>query len=490
MRGAAWELNVPRLHPDLHSKIVATLGPATDAPEALDALLSAGVDVVRLNFSHGSRAEHAARLAAVRAWEADHDRFVTVLGDLCGPKIRLNEIAGDEIRFQRGDETRFVRGDAASTPDALTVTYDRFLDEVEAGHRILIDDGMVRFLVTDTEPDALVCTCSAGGVVRPRKGVNLPDSDLTTPALTDADREWVPWALEHELDWLALSFVRRPADLQALHALLPDEHPRPAVLAKIEKPEAVQAIHEIILDADGIMVARGDLGVEMDVWRVPTIQKSIVQQCREFARPVIVATQMLQSMVDSPMPTRAEVSDVANAIFDAADATMLSAETAVGGFAVEVVEMMRRIAHHAEDFTLSNPVATVDRTDTVEDARTAAVTRAAVEVARKVKPRLVAVWTTTGRTVRLVARHRLSIPVIGLAHTNRVARQMNLYYGVRPLLAPPYDNPARMAQAVDHELLARRLVAEGDTIVVVSSTEPEMPGSTNNVLIHTVGTQH
>lgn len=314
----------------IRTKIIATLGPATADPERLAAVLEAGVDVCRLNFSHGSLEDHERSLDAIRTWATEHDQPIGVLGDLCGPKIRLNQVTGGALELGPGDTIRLVRGDEDCTADHLTVTYARFVDEVDVGQRIYIDDGLVRLLVTARDADGLTCTCTTGGRVSSRKGVNLPDTPLSAPALTDKDRRDLDWAIEHGLDYVALSFVRRPEDLITLQAIIDERGGNLGVIVKIEKAEALQHLDDLIGRADGVMVARGDLGVEMDVWRVPLVQKAITARCRAVGKPVIIATQMLQSMVDSPMPTRAEVSDIANAILDGADAVMLSAETAVG----------------------------------------------------------------------------------------------------------------------------------------------------------------
>jgi pyruvate kinase len=469
------------------TKIVATLGPATDDAGRLEALFEAGLDICRLNFSHGTAADHARRLERVRTWAHENDRPIAVIGDLCGPKIRLNPVRGDAITVQPGDSVRFVHGDDDCSAGRFTTNLPSFVDEVEVGHRIYIDDGLVRLLVTARDADALTCTCTTGGRVSSRKGVNLPDTLLSTPALTAKDRQDLEWAIEHGLDYVALSFVRRPEDLSTLRTAIDKRGSDIGVIVKIEKAEAIQHLDNLVSRADGIMVARGDLGVEMDVWRVPLMQKAITARCREAGKPVIVATQMLQSMVASPMPTRAEVSDVANAILDGADAMMLSAETAVGAYPEIAVTMMDRVAqateaHQREQRGLAPapPAAEIKGT-------TAAIARAAVQAALQLDARLVAVWTATGETVRLLARHRLPIPVVGLTYDEHVCRRLNLFYGVIPLRVQPLGNPAEMARVLDERLLERGLASPGDLIVVVTSTRPRTPGATNTTLVHRVG---
>lgn len=471
----------------IKTKIVATLGPGSrDA--RLTALLEAGVDACRLNFSHGTLAEHAAAVAQIRAWSQAHDRFVAIIGDLGGPKIRLGRVPGDgAFELALGQTVRFVPGDGPCTPQELTTTFPTFVDEVLVGHRIYIDDGQIRLIVTDSDEHGLLCNCTAGGRISSRKGVNLPDTRLATPALTEKDRGDVDWAVEHGLDFVALSFVRRPGDLLELRELLNARGSDLGVIVKIEKFEALEHLDDLVAECDGVMVARGDLGVEMDVWRVPLIQKALTGRCREAGVPVVIATQMLQSMVHSPMPTRAEVSDVANAILDAADAVMLSAETAVGEYPTATVEIINRIATVTEAYQAECPPLPVREGAAEGDPAASAVAHAAVQAARDLRARLVAVWTATGATVRMIARHRLPMPVIGLSADERVCRRMNLIYGVSPFKLPPTSHPAMVARLLDEKLIAEKLVAPGDLIVVVASTRPTMPGATDAVLIHRVG---
>jgi pyruvate kinase len=319
--------------------------------------------------------------------------------------------------------------------------------------------------------------------------VNLPDTRLSTPALTDKDRRDLDWAIDHELDYVALSFVREPEDLYELKRLIKQRGSELRVIIKVEKREALQHLDELIAETDVVLVARGDLGVETDIWRVPLVQKDIVARCREAGVPVIVATQMLQSMVNQPMPTRAEVSDVANAILDRADAVMLSAETAVGHYPVESVDMLNRIAAATEEYLRRRPHEHTQTSVTARYRPTGAVAHAAVQAALDLGARLVAVWTATGATVRMVAKHRLPMTVIGLTYNERVYRQLNLLFGVMPIRVDPIDNPTEMATTLDRILLERKLALSGDLIVVVTSRRPNMPGATDTTLIHRVGSQ-
>lgn len=476
-------MNAPGVQQFLRTKLVATIGPASAAPDKLAPLLAAGVDVCRLNFSHGTIDEHERVLKFIRTWSEESGRIVTVLGDLCGPKIRLTRVPGDGIDLQTGQRIRFERGESDCTPERLYCTLPQLMDEVQVGHRIYIDDGLVRLLVTDRNADAVHCTVTAGGRISSRKGINLPDTRLSVPALTEKDRGDLAWAVQRELDYVALSFVRKPSDVRELRGLI-GARAGPGIIVKIEKLEALEHLDELVSLSDGVMVARGDLGVEMDVWQVPLVQKAITNRCREAGRAVIIATQMLQSMVTAPVPTRAEVSDVANAILDGADAVMLSAETASGAHPLGAVEMMCRIAHTTEAFGARPPESTsVD----AASPRVSAIAEAAVRAALHVDARLVAVWTASGETARLVAKHRLPMPVVGLTHDPRVARRLNLLFGVVPLVTAPNANPVELIRSLDAELLRRGRARADDLTVLVLSTRPEVSGETDTVMVHRVG---
>ncbi|MBU0638895.1 MAG: pyruvate kinase [Planctomycetes bacterium] len=475
-----------------NTKLIATLGPASTSREVLTSLFDAGLDVCRLNFSHGDLDGHRRVLETIRTLANERGEPIAVVGDLCGPKIRLGGVRGGSLVVEQGQVVRFVRGETECTAEQFTTNYAGMIDEVEAGQRVYVDDGMIRLLVMERTKDELVCTCTAGGVVSPHKGVNLPDTTLSTAALTEKDRRDLAWALEHELDYVALSFVRRPADLYELKELIRQRASDTGVVIKIEKPEALEHLDELIVNTDVVLVARGDLGVEMDVWQVPLIQKDITARCRAAGKPVIIATQMLQSMISSPMPTRAEVSDVANAIFDRADAVMLSGETAVGKFPVQAVEMMNRVAQVTEaHLRRHQPPRALTKTVSAGAYRgTAAIAHAAVRAALDLDACLVAVWSATGASVRLVAQHRLPMPVVGLSYDERVCRRMNLLYGVQPIRVEPVRNPAAMAAVLDARLLECGLARRGDLIVVVTSTRPRTPGSTDTTLLHRVGEAH
>ena len=470
----------------IRTKIIATLGPATSDRQRLSELLDAGVDVCRLNFSHGTLDDHARMLALVRAVAGERGQPVAVIGDLCGPKIRLGTFPGGPAELRAGQTVRIVRGDAECSTERLTVTYPTFIDEVDVGHRVYIDDGLVRLVVTERRGGELICQCTVGGAVSSRKGVNLPDTPLSAPALTEKDHVDLAWAVEHELVYVALSFVRSAEDLYELKRAIKQHGSDLPVVIKIEKPEALDHLDELITHADAVLVARGDLGIETDLCSVPLVQKDIVARCQTVGVPVIVATQMLQSMVASPLPTRAEVSDVANAIFDRTDAVMLSGETAVGQYPVPAVEMMNKIAATTEAYLATRPPAERSTGGPIRYRPTAAAAHAAVQAARDLGARLVAVWSATGATVRRVAQHRLPMAVLGLSYDERVCRRMNLVFGVVPIRVEPLDNPAAMAAALDRVVLERGLAAPGDLIVVVTSTRPLTPGATDTVLVRRV----
>lgn len=470
------------------TKLVATLGPATAAEAALERVLAAGVDVCRLNFSHGTLDDHGRNLARIRAWSKANDRPVAVLGDLCGPKIRLNRVPGDGIALVDGATVRIVRGTEDCTPDRLSTSFEEMIDQAGVGHRLYIDDGLVRLQITKKEPDALVCTVAVGGKITSKKGINLPDTRLSTPALTEKDIGDARWAMQAGLDYLALSFVRQPTDLRQLRELTRTAGSRIGIIVKVEKVEALEHLDELVGESDGVMVARGDLGVELDVWQVPLIQKAITARARDCGKPVIVATQMLQSMIAAPTPTRAEVSDVANAIVDGADAVMLSAETASGTFPVESVRIMAQVATATEAFVASTfrdvPATSLSASGRV----TSAIAEGAARAASLLGARLIAAWTATGETVRLLAMHRLPVPIVALTSDPEVLRRLNLIYSVTPLLAPPQRNPVEMLKTVDERVLACGLATAGQLIVVVTSTRPQTPGATDTMLVHRLGT--
>src|SRR5438045_254836 len=341
----------------IRTKVVATMGPASSEPDVLKRMIEEGLDVCRLNFSHGDLGEHEKILAVIREVASQCEQTVAILGDLGGPKIRLGKIEDADgtggMPIAVGDVLHFVRDPIVGRNLRVSTTYPHFVDDVKVGDRILIEDGLIRCVAIDKNPNEVLATCTSGGVLKTGKGVNLPSTSVSIPSITDRDWQCVDWAIEHDLDFLALSFVRRPEDLTQLRDHLQSKRSAIDLIAKIEKSEALAQIDEIIDVSDGLMIARGDLGVEMDLAQVPIIQKDLIHRCQLAGKPVIVATQMLQSMIEQSSPTRAEVSDVANAIFDGADAIMLSGETSVGKYPAASVHVMNHVAEVTEEYLVA-----------------------------------------------------------------------------------------------------------------------------------------
>lgn len=463
---------------------MATVGPATASPEGMEGLLRAGADVVRLNFSHGRREQHRQAVELVRSTSERLGLPVALMGDLCGPKIRLLEVQDDAVELAAGSELRVVREPVVGDVRRVSVNMPALFDDARVGDRVLIDDGAIRLHVTAADDDGLTCLCDVGGTLRSRKGLNLPDTDLHVPALTDRDEDDLRFAAESGMEYLALSFVRRAADVGLLRgrlaALGADSH----IVAKIETRHAVDDLDAIIEASDGVIVARGDLGVEVDVAIVPRLQKEITERCRRAGRPVIIATQMLQSMVASATPTRAEVNDVANAIFDGADAVLLSAETAVGRHPAEAVGVLDHVGVETEAYDQ----AWQDRV-AIGDARadvTVAVARSVAAVANDIGARAVVVWTETGKLARLVSKHRLDRPVIAVTRSAVVRRRLALYYGVSPVLAERPGETDGLVATVDALLTEGGWAGPGDLVVVAFGPGTLAGGDTGSIIIHTV----
>lgn len=472
------------------AKIVATLGPALDDPGRLRDAIRAGIDVVRLNFSHGSAEDHAARLKQVRGIAADLDRLVGALGDLQGPKIRLGELPDPGVELREGVEVVLVPGlEHSGTIEGddgrvhLPVSYEQLARDAQPGALILVDDGLIRLVVSRIEEDAVVTRVVAGGRARGRKGVNLPDVAVSAKPLTDKDREDVRSMIEMGVDWVALSFVRSPRDVIEVRDLIHELGGEAPVVAKLERPEAIDDLTEIVRAADAVMVARGDLGVEIGPERVPAIQKEIIDLANLEARPVITATEMLESMIRNPRPTRAEASDVANAIFDGTDAVMLSAETATGAYPVEAVRTMARIIEVAE--TSSERVhVSPPPSEGIGLART--VARAAVQVAADVDAKALCVFSLSGASVQLVSKFRPSVPLIGLTAGESAARRVALMWGAHSEVVPRKDHSRDLTLAAEEVCLRRGYGQRGDVVVIVSGI-PGGHGGTNRLMVHRLG---
>ncbi len=453
------------------TKIVATVGPACADTQRLLELIRAGVDVFRINTAHGSREEHDARLHQIREASQQAGQIVAILVDLAGPKIRLGELPTGERQFVVGEQVRFVRGSEASNPQDLTTTYARLLEELAIGDRIVLADGMVDLTVERVDPDAATCRVIQAGAVRSRQGVNLPGVKLSVPAMSAADRDNAVWAAREGADYISLSFVRRAEELRELKALIAAQGSESHVVAKIEKPEAIENLDAIVEATDAVMVARGDLGVEIDIAQVPIVQKQIIATCRQHRKPVIVATQMLDSMQRSRIPTRAEATDVANAILDGADACMLSGETAVGEYPRESVEMMHRIALTTED--LAKRQAAQPHSDLYVDGlkeMTEAVTYAADRLAEQLEAKFLIVASATGQTALIVAKHHRHVPVIGVSNSEQALRRMCLYWGVIPLAGAPVDHGDHLLEHIIQRGRTMGHLTTGDRVVLVFGT--------------------
>lgn len=486
----------------IRTKIVATMGPAVASVDTLVKLFEDGCGVCRLNFSHGTLDKHGKMLALIREAAARYGAPVAVLGDLCGPKIRLGEIAdvdgtgglpidvGDELVIARDDVVGdFAELETGGRVRRVSSQYDRLVDDVQVGDRVLVEDGLLRFVCVDKDEAGLRLNCTAGGVLKTRKGINLPGTKVSIPAMTAEDWSAAAWAVGHEIDFLALSFVRDATDLVKLKKWLRDKLSDIRLIAKIEKGEALTNIDAILRASDGLMVARGDLGVEVELARVPVIQKQLIQKCREQVKPVIVATQMLQSMIEQATPTRAEVSDVANAIFDGADAVMLSGETSVGKFPMGAVLTMAHIAERSEAYELEigpderrgEPIGDADL------AMSHAIARSVLGLAKQISVKAVVVYSQTGMTARIFSKHRFPVPIVALSSDERTLRKMNLFFGVLPVLMSEPLDMDDLVKRVDAILLERGWAAKDERVAVVAGASLGAPGTRNAIVLHTVG---
>jgi len=468
------------------AKIVCTLGPATSDPQVLEDLVLAGMDVARINLSHGDYNDHQHSINSVRAATDRTGRGVAVLADLQGPKIRLGRFAEGSVTLGIGDEFIITTDDVPGDATRASTTYAGLAGDVVADDLLLIDDGKILLRAVSVSGNDVVTEVLEGGVVSDNKGINLPGVAVSVPALSEKDRDDLRWALGAGVDLVALSFVREAADITVVHQIMDEVGLRVPVLAKIEKPQGVDNLAEIIATFDGIMVARGDLGVELPIEEVPLVQKQAIAMCRNAGKPVIVATQMLDSMVTARRPTRAEASDVANAVLDGTDALMLSAETSVGDHPVVVVETMARIISHVEEQSLGH-FREVEEIRLGSTAR--ALTKAACQVGEAVRATHLCTFTETGLTTRLVARHRSPIPLVAFTPSQRVRSQLALVWGVETFLTPHARSTDGMVELVDHELLRLGRNQPGDRVVVIAGVPPGIAGTTNGMRVHVMGTQ-
>ena len=465
------------------AKIVCTLGPATADPAMITSLVVAGMDVARLNLSHGTKADHERAYDAVRAAGDATGRSVAVLVDLQGPKIRLGSFASGPVLLADGDPFTITTEAVPGDRTICSTTYQYLADDLEVGDRILLDDGKVVLEVSRVDGRAVETIVQVGGELSDHKGINLPGVAVSTPALTEKDVEDLRWALHLRADMVALSFVRSAADLERVREVMAQEGVRLPVIAKIEKPEAVAQLEDIIDAFDAIMVARGDLGVELALEQVPVVQKRALQLARRRARPSIVATQMLESMITNPRPTRAEASDVANAVLDGADAVMLSGETSVGRHPIRTVQTMARIIEYVEDERLD----LVARMDWEPRTVGGAITHAAVQVADRVDARFLVAFTQSGDTVRRIARYRTAIPLLAFTPVADVRSQLALSWGVEAFLVPYAEHTDDMVRQVERAMLELGRCVPGDRVVIVAGSPPGAAGSTNALRVHRIG---
>jgi pyruvate kinase len=465
------------------AKIVCTLGPATSSPAMVDRLLCAGMDIARLNFSHGTLGEHAARVEAVRRASGRRRKPIAILADLQGPKIRTGLNAGHgRISLRSGRSFILTAENVLGTAERVSTTFKPLPGEVRKGDRILLNDGAIELRVEKVRGLDVICEIVNGGELGEQAGINLPGVMLKTPALQPKDRRDLAFALRLGVNYVAISFVRTAADIRAAKSAIARARKNVPVIAKLEKPEAIENLDEILSVADGVMVARGDLGVEMSPEEVPVVQKKIIARARDSRLPVITATQMLESMTKNPQPTRAEASDVANAVFDGTDALMLSGETAVGRYPVQTVEMMDRIICEAEANMLEQPRPPHRGDLQINEAVAEAIWHAAEDLRMKA----IAVFTETGSSARLVSKYRPPAPVIAFSPNQETRRQMSLLWGVLPRTIQPLRDIDALAVVAERRLREERLVRRGDVIGIVAGMPLGTRGTTNFMRLHRV----
>jgi pyruvate kinase len=463
------------------TKIIATIGPASSSRAIIAQLIRAGMNAARLNFSHGERKDHSRRIRLIRREAVKAGKQIAIIQDLQGPKLRVGNMRNDAIALKRGEEVMLTTRKVIGTSEMISVTYPRLTKDLKIGDTILLDDGRLEIRVIKKVASGLTCKVIRGGDLKSHKGMNFPDAHLTLPSLSNKDKEDLLFGVQQGVDYLALSFVRSADDIlrarrfiQALGADIP-------IIAKIEKPEAIQNLDEIIIAADGIMVARGDLGVEMSPEQVPLLQKRIIMACTEAEKPVITATQMLESMIENSQPTRAEASDVANAILDGSDCVMLSGETAVGKYPVQSVEFMTKIAMAAEASLAPRPPdITIHRLGET-------IAHAACRAVEELPARAIVTFTQTGAMALLVSKHKPRVPIIAATPIEQVARKMSLYWGVMPVIMKGRRTTDDMVTAVENAMLKQKLIKAGDIVVLTAGVPVGVAGTTNTMKIHNVG---
>lgn len=471
------------LNPFPHrTKIVATIGPASQSETVIRQLVQAGMSVARLNFSHGSYDDHAAIIARLRKISRELDTPITLLQDLQGPKIRVGWLPQGEIALTEGDQVTLTPNlETSDTPNLIPIDYPHLAEEAQPGTQVLLDDGLLELKVEAIQNAQLQCRVVTGGTLKNRKGVNFPNLNLTLPSLTVKDQQDLDFGIKQGIDWVCLSFVRGAEDIHHLKGFLQSREARIPVIAKIEKPQAVENLDALVKECDGLMVARGDLGVEMRPEKVPLLQKKIIQTCNRTGIPVITATQMLESMIHSSRPTRAEASDVANAIIDGTDAVMLSGESAVGKYPLQAVEIMARIAQEVE------PGITFTNHPPTENTETHALSEALNSIDKMMELRCIASFTTTGYTARIASDERPKAPIVAFTPNLDVYHRLNLIWGVKPLLLQPQEPGLEpLIAEMESCLLERQLVASGDKILILGGSPVQRARGTNFLKIHSI----
>ncbi len=470
---------------ECRTKIIATLGPASNSPEVIENLIHAGMDVARLNFSHGSIEDHRRVIHNVRAASKKTKKDIGVLLDLQGPKIRTGRLVNKVVNLSEGASFIITTRDVPGDDKVVSTDYECLPQDLSEGARILLDDGLLELEVQKITGSDVYCRVIRGGELSEKKGINVPGAKLSVKSLTDKDREDLSTGIKAGVDFVAISFIRTAEDVLSVKNILKQEGASVPVIAKIEKPEAVENLEDILMVADGIMVARGDLGVELPPEQVPMIQKEVIRRCNEEGIPVITATQMLESMIHHPRPTRAEASDVANAILDGTDAVMLSAETAVGSYPVEAVAMMQRIAFATEDKLLESIRHDPERIKVKGDPEHA-IAHAVYYTAMDIKPKAIVSFTRSGGTACIISKYRPNIPIIAVTHTEPVLKRFSLYWGVKGVLVELKENTDAMIENVEKKLLAEGLARRGDTLIITLGVPWGVAGSTNMLMVHLI----
>ncbi|MCB0804516.1 MAG: pyruvate kinase [Bacteroidales bacterium] len=503
----------------LLTKIIATVGPASSDTDTLKNLVKSGVRLFRINFSHGTFSQYQNIVENIRMVEKELDEFIAVVGDLSGPKIRLGKVTREGIRIEDHHQVKFVKHDITAEKGGAEVTfsttYPEFIDVVKPGERILLDDGNVRLVCTEIqgeqESKTVVCKVETGGLLTTAKGINLPDTDLTVESLTQKDLKCIDFAIEHKFDFLALSFVRKAEDVLKLKEILKKAGAGTSgkkeihadlglsadpgikediipVIAKIEKPQAIANLEEIVKESDAVMVARGDLGVEMDLADVAILQKQIIRICHKFGKPVIVATQMLQSMIESKTPTRAEVSDVANAIFDGVDAVMLSGETAVGKYPVDAVKIMNQIASRTNNYLKKSGIVfeKMEKSE-IRNEDPEAIALGVQSISNHINPEYLIIWTNRGVSAVYLSQRRMPMPLLAFSSVENRLRKLTLLYGVKPIFMKMPGSGSAFIKNVNDHLLQNNWSKTGDPVVVISGDPINRRGLANRIVIHHIG---